>query len=257
MRLVIITKQASYILSLVRMNAKKCSNHINSQKEYLIDLRKEDLITEEQMKNIIKALDKAEVHCIHSMLHVSKEDLISKQIQKYLFAITSSPNKVTILKSLSESVLGENPEYYNVIKILDDLYITSHSLAIHLSNELPFEELQYDKNKGHYVGFDKSNNLKDFKNFTNENIEKMCLEVISRLEYTETKIEKIDITTTLDLKNDIVAFKYLEEFKKGTFDKATYQEIDSEMDQLDEKFTKIENEFTKYLEGTKKSDEEL
>jgi hypothetical protein len=244
-------------LKLVRLNVNDLKDHINSHKKYSNYLFEKGIITKEQNDKVIFNLDKAKVHSIHSMLHVQEYDYSTNKMQEYLFVITSSPNKVTILKSLSESVLGGRPEYYNVIKISNDLYITSHSLAIHLSNGLPFEELQYDKNKGYYVSLSLSLDKKKFENFTEENIQKMCQEVISRLESTETKIEKKDITASMDLKNDIVALHYLEEFKKGTFNKATYLEIDSEMDQLDDKFTKIENDFNKYLQGTKKPDEEL
>jgi hypothetical protein len=150
MRLVVTTNKSSYILSLVSMNVKE---HIKSQIKFSKFLRKEDLITYEQMKNAQNSLKKAELHCIHSMLQVQEYDYSTNKMQEYRFPITTSPNQVIILKSLSESLLGENPEYYNVIKITDGLYMASHSLIIDLLNNksLNVEELQYDKDKDYYV----------------------------------------------------------------------------------------------------------
>jgi hypothetical protein len=193
------------------------------------------------------------------MIRILKKDDLNHEIQEYLLPITSSQNKVTILPSLTESLLGENEKIYNVIKIMDNLYITSHSLIINVdSSKLEFESLKYDEKKAYYVDSDN----KDFINLTKKNLEKMCQDIVNRLDLMDTKIEKIDITTSGDLKNDVVGLKYLEEYKKGTFDKKTYQEINIEMDILDTKFMQIENEFKEKefinkMEGKKKPEEEL
>lgn len=78
---------------------------------------------------------------------------------------------------------------------------------------------------------------------TQENFEIMSLLVVNQIE--SKKVEKIDITSKGDLKNDIVSSKMLEAFQKGQFDNKSYPEIDKELNIVDEKFFQLEIEFEK------------
>lgn len=118
------TNKYSYKIRVERISLNDCKTYFKQQNKYIHYMYKNNIITNNQKEYTFDSLNNIKKHCLHSMLSVSQEDSITNEIKKYLFPITSSMNKVTILPSLSQSWLGENPKDYNVIKISKDLYIT-------------------------------------------------------------------------------------------------------------------------------------
>jgi UDP-N-acetylmuramoylalanine-D-glutamate ligase len=90
-------------MTVERASLKELISHINSHKRYSNYLFEKNIITREQKDKFVYNLDKAKVHSIHSMLQVQEYDYSTNKMQEYRFPITSSPNKIRILKSLSES----------------------------------------------------------------------------------------------------------------------------------------------------------
>lgn len=162
------------------------------------------------------------------------------------YGITQRDKPVEIIQSVLDQ--SEQMQNFNVIKISEGLYITSHCLIkdSSINKKLNFEELKYDFDKDCYVDIDKYNNNKttDYTNLTKENVEKMWL-YLDR--FIDTKIKKIDITNTADVMNQVAFLSYLKEFEKGIFNKNSYQEIEKAMVQEDIKFTKLETQLNKNI----------
>lgn len=261
----IFTANSYYTTIVGRISIAACNRYILSEKAYLYELWQRKILTTDQYDHGIKALHNWKLHYSHSMIQILKHNVITGEITYFYFPITSKEKDIIIIPSISQSSYGEQSQFFNVIKISDTLYITSHSLisAIDLStyNELEFQELKYDQVKGHYVDIDKYNNYKitDFTNLTKENIEKININLVQRLDNIDIKIKKIDITSTADIKNDIVSLKVLEAFKKGIFENKTYQEQGKIMDEISDNFTKIEKDFNILINANinKKPEDEL
>ena len=229
------------------MSKANCNKHFFLQKSYVLELYNKKIITKMEKDHAIAFLNKWKIDCSHSFAFVTKYDEINNTIKEYYFAITKSSKDVTIIKSLSENYFGEKSQTFKVLKINDNLYITSHSLIQNVNlTELKFGELKYDPAKDCYVDMDNSK-ITAFENLTKENVDKMGQYIIDYIESTD--IKKVDISNAGDIINDVVALKYLESFKKGTFDKATYEEIGEEMAHIDAKYTQIEKNIITLLKS--------
>lgn len=238
---------------LKRVPYANCKDYIKYHKDYLkfLGKRKErDILTIDQKNESSDILNDFKIHCSHATLHVSQLNLKTHERHEYNFAITSSAKPVTIKPSLSEAMVGETAKNYPVRKIAEELYITSHS--IYNGWPLQPESLIYDEDADRYKEMATN---KPF-NITQENFEIMSLLVVNQIESKD--VEKIDITSKGNFKDDIVSFKMLEAFQKGQFANKSNPEIDKELNIVDKKFVQLEMEFeTKfYNKNTTKFNEE-
>lgn len=234
-----IQNGSRFKITLSRVPSSIRNKYIKDQIDYIPLLRKRNFLTTSESKQSFDILKDYKKHSVHVMLNVKKQNLTTGEIQNFNFAITSKPKDVIILPSLSEALLGETPKTYNVIKIKDGLYITSHGICN--AWDLKSEQLQYDEDSDDYI--EKGTN-KPF-NITKKDMEKMADLVVNNIESSEG-IKKVDITSMGDFKNDIVSYKMLELIKKGEFDKETYQESSYKMDLVDNTFNKLEKEYGKF-----------
>lgn len=244
MQHVIIKNGNLFKYTLNRVNTNNCNRYIKTQEGYIKNLIKNDKITKQEQQASLNILRDYRKHCMHATLNVTKQNLTTGEIQHFSFAITSKPKDVIILPSLSEKLLGETPEMYNVIKIKDGLYITSHSICN--AWDLKSEQLQYDENADKYIEVNKPNKPFDI---TQGDLEKMADLVVTNIE-SSVGIKNIDITSMGDLRNDIVSYKMLELMKNDEFEKETYQEISHKMDLIDDKFNKLEEEYIKFIKSS-------
>ena len=238
-----IFKIGPYIISIVRMSKSNCKKHYVLQTSYVWDLYKKNIITENERDHALSFLNKWKIDCSHSFAYIKKYDTFTNAVIEFYFGITKSENDVTIVKPLSNHFLGEKDQKYQVIKITDNLYITSHSLIPNINlTELKLQELHYDSLKNYYFDIDASNSnnpkITEFSNLSSENVEKMVKIIIQHIESTE--IKKVDISNAENLVNDVAALIYFKEFQKNRFDKATYEEIGAEMSQIDDEVMQIQ-----------------
>ena len=96
--------------------------------------------------------------------------------------------------------------------------MTSHSI-LHLKSEI----LKYDEDSDRYIKMAINNPFY----ITQKNFEIMSLLAVNQIE--SKNVEKIDITSKGDSKNDIVSYKMLEMLKTGKLDNKSYPEIDKEL----------------------------
>lgn len=185
--------------------------------------------------------------CSHSIVQVLKENPINNEIKEYFFPVTKSSNSVKIIPSLSEYILGMSQKIIDVKKVSDHLYHTKHSIKV---ANLDFHDLKYDNSKACYV--DKDNN--EFSNLNQENFKTICLSIIDHIESTETKISKIDITSSGDIKNDVVSFKVLEAFRNGDFANKSYTEIEKKIDYISDEYATYESNFNLLKKNLDKDD---
>lgn len=242
---IVKTKSGYYIykIKINKISQSDCIKHINNQMRSIHELVKFNIITTEQAKYASKVISNWKLQRLHAVANFKRHDTITNKTHDFYFGITKSENDVIIIKSLSENYLGEKDQLYKVIKISDGLYITSHSLIPDVNlTELKYGELIYNPLKKVYIDIDK-HKITPFNNLTKENVEKMTQIIIEHIESTE--IKKVDISNAADVVNDVAVFKYLQAFKNGTFDKATYEEIGLEMDKIDNEFMQID----RYIEA--------
>ena len=230
-----------YKILIRRIPYANCKANIKVQRDYSNFLHYNNVLTKSESEYILNMLAKHQIDCSHGTIDVFKHCLKTGEIQQHSFAITSSPKDVIILPALSESLLGEKAKTFNVIKIKDGLYITSHSISNNW--DLKPEQLRYDEDKDCYIetAIDKDNEF----DITKKDMENIFNIVVDRIESVEG-VKKIDITLNGDLRNDVVSFKLLEKIKSGDFDKKNYQEIGKEIDLVNDTFTKLEKEFGKF-----------
>lgn len=231
-----------------RIPYANCKANINVQREYSKFLHYNNVLTKNESEYILNMLKGYQMDCSHGTIDVFKHCLETGEIQHYSFAITSSPKDVTIVPPLSELVVGEIPKTFNVIKIKDGLYITSHSISNNW--DLKPEQLWYDEDKDCYIELATNNPFK----ITKKDMEHIFNIVVDRIESTEG-VKKMDITLNGDLRNDVVSFKLLEKIKSGNFDKKNHQEISKEIDLVNDTFTKLEKEFGKFEKPKEPLDE--
>ncbi len=242
----IVTSTGTILIKIVRISPQACRDNVNTKLNHLIELKRQNVITLQQHVDYVDSLKKWKQDCMHSMVYVRKYNNLTNEIREYYYPITKSENDILIKKSLSEYYLGEKDEFFKVIKINEGLYITSHSLIIDtVNNKLKFDELEYDSSKDIYIYKDPYNNFKpvEFSNLKKENVDKIKDHIKLKHSSLDSDIKKVDITAAGDSMNDVVALKYLQEFKNGTFEKKSYQEIGQEMDLIDLKFSEIEKNF--------------
>lgn len=260
----IITDKSSYTFSINRISLSAWKSYVKSQKDFLDYSYENNHITLDQYNLVKEALLNGSLHNSHSILKVLKENLLNKEIEEYIFPITKSENKIVIIPSSSHIILGEIMQYSNVIKIAEGLYIPSHGLVskidLTINKQLEPYSLQYDKVKNCHVDIDKYNNSKttNFINLTKENVEKMCIDVVDLVE--STTIKKFDITSSVDIKNDIVSYKVLEAFKNGVFNnKSINEQVQvQQIDTINDNCLYTEKEYNKFINQIKgKPEDEL
>lgn len=230
-----------YRVAVMRVPYANCKANIKAQVDYLNYLYYKKVLTKSESDYILTMLAKYQIHCSHGTINVFKQCFKTGEIQHYSFAITSSYKDVIIVPSLSELELGEMAKTFNVIKIKEGLYITSHSISNHW--DLQSKQLRYDEDKGCYIETT-TGKYNEF-DITKKDMEKIFNIIVNRIESTEG-VKKIDITSNGDLRNDVVSFKLLEKIKSGDFDKKNHQEIGKEIDLVNDTFTKLEKEYGKF-----------
>jgi len=124
-----IKNNFKYTIMTSRVPSSILNKYIKDQIDYITFIHKKFFLTINESTHGVNILKDYKKHCIHATLQVTKQNLTTGEIQNFNFPITSSPKPVIIIPSLSESLLGEMPKTYNVIKIKDGLYITSHSIC--------------------------------------------------------------------------------------------------------------------------------
>lgn len=211
-------------------------------------LHKKNFLTESERDKSLDILKDYHKHSSHATLHVEKQNLTTGEIQNFNFAITSSPKPVTILPSLSELLLGETPQTFNVIKIKEGLYITSHSICNAL--DLKSEQLRYDEDKDCYIEIATNKSFYITKN----DMENMFLILINQIE-SANGVKQIDITSQGDFTNSIVSYKMLELMRNGEFNQKSYEEIGYTMNLVDDKCVKYEKEYEKFVKPSEPLDE--
>lgn len=232
----LIKNGCQYTITVKRVPYANCKDYIKYHKQYVTFLNENNILTKNKQRESWDILNDFRKHCSHATLHVSQLNLKTHEKHEYDFAITSKSNAVTIKPSLSEAMVGETAKSYPVRKIVENLYLTSHSID---NGCLKPESLIYDEDADRY----KEMATNEPYNITQENFEIMSLLVVNQIE--SKNVEKIDITSKGDFKNDIVSSKMLEAFQKGQFDNKSYPEIDKELNIVDEKFFQLEIEFEK------------
>lgn len=234
----LIKNGCQYTIMLKRVPYANCKDYIKYHKQYVTFLNEKegDIFTKDKQRESLDILNDFRKHCSHATLHVSQLNLKTHEKHEYDFAITSKSNAVTIKPSLSEAMVGETAKSYPVRKIVEKLYLTSHSID---NGCLKPESLIYDEDADRY----REMATNEPYNITQEKFEIMSFLVVNQIE--SKNVEKIDITSKGDFKNDIVFSKMLEAFQKGQFDNKSYPEIDKELNIVDEKFFQLEIEFEK------------
>ena len=231
-----IKNGCQYTITVKRVPYENVKNDVDTHKKYVTFLsKKKDILTKDKQKESLAILNDFKKHSSHATLHVSQLNLQTHKISEYNFAITSKPNVVTIKPSLSEAMLGETAKSYGVIEFEKGLYITSHSIDNRL--HLKSEELRYDEDKNCYI--EMATNEPYY--ITKENLEEMSFFLVNKIE--SKNVEKIDITSKGDFKNDIVSYKMLEMLKTGTLDNKSHPEIDTAFTIVNEEYTQYEIEF--------------
>ena len=225
--------------AIVRVSQEMYKLHLFQQHKILKSLYDKNILTKYQYQQGKFYIDKNKVDFSHCLLQIIEQHNVTNEIRISYHVITKSEKDVKVVASLVEEFYGEQVQSYPVLKITDNLFLTSHSIV----NLTKMELLKFDEEKGHYV--DTVNN-KDFSNLTMENNLKMFNFIKNYKEYNIVK--KIDIENAKNIIEEAAALNFLEEFKKGTFDKNTYTEIQYEMDKLDIKITEVERAIIKELD---------
>lgn len=248
MQWIIIINNNLYTCALNRVLLAIFKKDIKYEKGYAKSLLKEKIITKQKYDESVNILKDYEIHGSHATLYVTKQNLTMGETQNFNFAITSSSKPVTIFPSLSESLLGETPQTFNVIKIKEGLYITSHSICNAL--DLKSEQLRYDEDKDCYIEIATNKQFYIMK----KDMENMFSVVVNSLE-SANGVKQIDITSQGDFTNSIVSYKMLELMGNGEFNQETYYEKGQKMNLANGKFNDLQEEYKKLIKSSEPSEE--
>ena len=234
------TNTSSYTIKVVHINGLALKNYVSVQRNILYENYKNKMITLEQYNIESKALTNWKGHCIHPEL--IEQNYTTGETNKHYIVITQQDKIVEIHKSLSLVLLGEKMENSNVIKIAENLYITSHSIIplvnTSMNSNLEFTQLKYNPVKDCYVD---PETLLEYENLTKKNMTQMNRYVLNYL--NNTQIKKYDIVNIADIENDLYVVKNIDKWKEGFFNKKTnetYEELGQRIDKYNYEIQKLD-----------------
>ena len=215
-----------------KISKQKWEKFKNTEVDYYEKIKQAKIIKSEDMTVTREAFKDWYQHMQHPAAIVELYDEKSKQYSEIVFNLTSKASDISIKPSII--TIGNKPKNYKVIKISENLYITSHSLVTDINEvdhdperrSIEYEELKYDTTKKYYVG------AKQYENLTQENTEGI-IEVIKQ-ELQKENHEKVDMTSHIHSEDMFIASKLLE---LKSYEKSE-QEYEAEVEYWSERLNK-------------------
>lgn len=200
--------------AILKNNKDFCYSIYNNKQQYIKSLKQHNLdkfndclkLSKSDLNKMLNYNLNLQQHLLHPFTVLYKTNILTGEITKILYPITSSAKDI----NYAETLINEKKSY-SVDKIAEGLYLSKQGIILDIdttykkTSQIAFQELFYDTEKGYYVG-KKNSKIWELKNLTLENVKKIDHLLLKDLPITP----KIDITWMLYPEHELLVYKLLE-----------------------------------------------